>query len=82
MQALGILVIVDIMFRASLDLQLNASFNQRVTVLAPYIDLHQEKLLKSKWALMESRKDYEEVSVYLEKLAKSKNVKLPRPLLR
>lgn len=81
-QIVVIVLIVDTIFRAYIDLQLNASFNQRVTVISPYIDIQQEKILKSQWAQMESRKDYEEVNSLLEELAKNKNVKLPQPLLR
>jgi hypothetical protein len=68
-------------FTGFIDLQLNASFSQRCDVIAPYVDEQEEQILRSKWASMKSRKDYENINQYSEGLAKSKNVNLPKPLL-
>jgi len=63
------------------DLQLNAGFKQRMTILIPHISEQQEKTFRAQWASMRSRKDYENVNRALEQAAKDKGVKLPKPLL-
>jgi len=68
-------------FSAYTDLQLNTSFNQRLNVLAPYIEEHETKLLRSKWATMESRKDFDCVNQYIERLAAENKIVLPKQLL-
>jgi hypothetical protein len=62
------------------DLQLNTSFEQRLTVLSPVIDDSQIKELRSSWASMKCRKDYRLIVDKMETIAKGKNVTLP-PLL-
>ncbi|WP_216295874.1 hypothetical protein [Delftia acidovorans] len=64
------------------DLQLNASFSQRLDALGPYADLMDEKRLKSAWALMKTRDDYEEINSRLDALASRAGVALPPPLYR
>jgi hypothetical protein len=78
---LFVIPILYLTFNAYADLQLNTSFNQRLNVLAPYIDDHDIKLLRSKWASMENRKDFDYVNQYMEKLASEKKVVLPKKLL-
>lgn len=64
------------------DLQLNSSFQQRMTVLAPHITGQEEKELRAVWASMRSRNDYLLLNEHLERLAAEKAVKLPSPLLK
>ena len=71
-----------IAFLAYVDLQLNASFSQRVDALSPYIDPMEERRLRSQWALMKSRADYEQINRRLDELATGANIQLPEPLLK
>lgn len=63
------------------DLQLNASFDQRLTVLAPHITDMQTKQLRARWAQMKSRADYRSIRVQMEGYATVANIRLPEPLL-
>ena len=62
------------------DLQLNASFNQRVTALTPRVTDQQVKELRARWALMEKRSDYLSIVADMERIAKEAGAKLPPPL--
>lgn len=62
------------------ELQLNASFNQRIAVLTAKASDQQIKDLRAAWALMESRKDYETMNSEIQKLEVQLKVKLPAPL--
>jgi hypothetical protein len=64
------------------DLQLNASFSQRLDALGPYIDSAEERDLKSKWALMKTRSDYENINQRLDALAQKASIQIPEPLLK
>jgi hypothetical protein len=64
------------------DVQLNASFNQRLTVLAPRLSEQERKEFLAMWASMTSRQDYERLNARLEQVATSRSVKLPPPLLK
>ncbi len=72
-----LLIVVD----SFVDLQLNTSFNQKINAIAPYITDQEEKILKSHWALMESRQDYELVNKNFQELAIKYKAKLPKDLL-
>jgi len=61
--------------------QLVSSFNQRLTVLSPYITQQQEKEIKSKWATMHGRKDYLDINETMEDYAKQSSITLPRKKL-
>ena len=63
------------------DLQLNASFEQRLHALAPHITDQQVKVLKADWALMTSKSDYLKIKDTMDLLASKANVKLPALLL-
>lgn len=67
-------------FDIYVDLQLNASFSQRLDVLAPHITSQQEKELRASWALMKSRRDYAAINRTIETLASAAAVPLPPPL--
>jgi len=64
------------------DLQLNASFEQRLTVLAPHVEEIEIKRLRAAWAMMRGRDDYLTVNATLESLAAARRVTLPRVLLK
>lgn len=64
------------------DLQLNASFEQRLTVLAPVLSEEEEEGLRAEWASMTSRVDYLEIMRKVEALAQARGVRLPPRLLR
>jgi len=62
------------------DLQLNTSFNQRMTVLAPHLSQEEEEELRAQWALMRSREDYTEVQDLIENKAAKLEIALPASL--
>lgn len=64
------------------DLQLNTSFQQRLTVLAPKIPEQEYKELLASWASMENREDFELIVSRMETLAEHNNIKLPDLLLK
>jgi hypothetical protein len=71
-----------IIFTAYSDMQLNTSFNQRINVVAPYINDHEYKLLKSEWASMVSRKDFEIINNKIEIIARENKIEIPKNLLK
>lgn len=64
------------------DLQLNASFNQRLQVLTPHLSDHQHKTLLASWASMTSKNDYIKIKEEMDQLALQAKTTLPRPLLQ
>ena len=62
------------------DLQLNASFQQRLTVLAPKIDEVEYRELQAVWAGMRSRADFVAVNTRMERLAEQHGIDLPKLL--
>ncbi len=64
------------------DLQLNTSFQQRLTVLGPFLSSQDEKEFRGAWALMESRDDYLKINARMDSLAIKHNIRLPQPLIR
>ena len=71
-----------LLVRQFADLQLNTSFDQRLTVLAPKLTELECKELRAQWASMGSRGDYEEIVSTMETLAEEKDVALPELLLK
>lgn len=69
-----------LMFLAYVDLQLNASFSQRLDALGPHIEQLDERRLKSEWALMRSREDYDRINQHIDQLAIAAKVTVPIPL--
>jgi hypothetical protein len=69
-------------FRALADLQLTTTFEQRVSILAPYLSEQQEEVLYASWAMMTTRSDYEAIIGETQILADQYNIELPRPLMR
>jgi hypothetical protein len=81
-QLLVFLLTFHLIFITYVDLQLNASFKQRLAVLAPYISEEEEELFEAKWALMKNRKDNREINKTMDKIATEMKVKLPELLLK
>jgi len=77
-----VLVILYLLTSVFVDLQLNTSFEQRLTVLAPNISELDYKEIKAAWSNMESRGDYEIIQERMETLAEESGVELPEPLLK
>jgi hypothetical protein len=65
-----------------IDLQLNTSFDQRLTVLAAKVPDQKIKELRAQWAQMKTRTDYLILNESLEKLAYDAGISLPEPLLK
>jgi hypothetical protein len=63
-----------------IELQLNASFNQRMTVLALYATDQQVKEMRAEWALMLDRQDYERINAEMDIVSKKLGFKLPKTL--
>ncbi len=66
-----------ISFLVYVDLQMNASFVQRMTAIKPYITQQEYDLLYSNWALMTSPEDYTNINTQLDKSAQVAEIKLP-----
>ena len=63
------------------ELQLNTSFEQRLTVLAPVISEQENKEIKASWASMKNREDFLTINAKMENLAGQNNIVLPKLLL-
>lgn len=73
-------MIYKLTFIMRVDLQINASFSQRLDALGPYLVNDEEKRLKSAWALMKTRNDYDKIVSKMEEIAIRADIKLPQPL--
>jgi len=62
------------------DLQLNTSFQQRLTVLAPKLTDLEEEELKAAWASMQTRSHYEDIKLQMEEIAREHGITLPKTL--
>ena len=69
-----------IWFDAYADLQMNTSFNQKLTAIAPFIDELEEEKLKSRWSLMSNRDDYLNINETIDSLAILNKIVLPKNL--
>jgi hypothetical protein len=63
-----------------IEFQLNASFNQRMAVLAARASDQDIKDLRASWALMQERSDYEHINQRIAKISAALSIKLPEPL--
>ncbi len=72
---------ISFLVPAAVDLQLNTSFQQRLTVLAAKIPEQEAKELKASWAMMRTRAHYKQIKNRMEALAVQHKVELPRPLI-
>lgn len=62
-------------------LQLNTSFNQRLTVLSPDITDQKFKVFRAQWASMHGRVDFENLNREMDVIAMQKNITLPKLLI-
>jgi hypothetical protein len=77
---LGVVLGLGLFTDDYIELQLNASFNQRTIILASRASEQQIKELRATWAQMESRTDYEHINDEMADIAKSLDIKLPKLL--
>ena len=73
---------IPLITRPYVDLQLNASFQQRLKVLAPIVSELDIRELEADWASMRSRQDYEGIVARMASIALEKGVVLPPLLLK
>ena len=73
---------ISIVITPFTNLQLNTSFQQQLTVLSPKISELERKEIEAEWALMKSRKDFEDISKRMNEIAKKHGVVLPPNLLK
>jgi len=60
--------------------EFNASFNQRLNAVRPYLSEQDEEEIVSSWALMENENDYNKINGNLEKVASENKIVLPKTL--
>ncbi|HJS13923.1 MAG TPA: hypothetical protein VJ795_02545 [Rheinheimera sp.] len=78
--AMFVVLACYMMTRDFIELQLNTSFNQRVTVLAGKAADTEIKEIRADWASMKSRADYEAVTLNMNNIAKRYSIELPEAL--
>jgi len=66
------------MFDLTVNLKLNTSFQQKMTILAPYMSDLEEEHLRGKWASMKNRGDYRIICDTIDQCAHKNDIKLPR----
>jgi len=74
---LMIVTSVMLLYSTMFQLRITTSFTQHLVVLAPYISDQEEKLLRSRWTQMKSKKDFEGLYRDLNKIAKTNGLVLP-----
>ncbi len=79
---LASLVVLQLLTGAYVDLQINTSYKQRSTVLAPFMTDQEEEQLNAKWAGMETRTDYLSIIKSMDSIAQKNNVVLPEVLMK
>ena len=70
------------LFKEYSNLQLNTSFNQKINAISPYINDNEQKVIISKWALMNSKNDYLEIKRNIDNIAKMNHFQLPEELIK
>jgi hypothetical protein len=61
--------------------QMERSFNQRITVLAPAISDDEEEVLRGRFAGLTGRDSYESLTIDMDQMAHAHGLTLPGPLL-
>jgi hypothetical protein len=79
--AFVILLSILIVVSSFVNLQLDTSFRQRLTVLAPALSEMEIRQLEASWAGMRSQGDYNAIVARLEGIARARGVVLPKPLI-
>lgn len=77
-----VIVGISSYFAAYTDLQLNSTFQQRIRLLAPYIDEQKEEYFIALWTSMKTREDYEVIMNEFNTIARTEKIKLPEPLMK
>lgn len=75
--ALSFILLLHTFFLSYTTIQLNMSFDQRLTSIGPYLTDRQEKQLKSEWSLMATKHDFDIINVQLENIARVNKINLP-----
>ena len=75
-------ILLRMSFFIYLDIQLNSSFDQRMMAIRPYIEDRDSHRLRSEWALMQKRQDYERINAKLDEYARKADIVLPTLLYR
>ncbi|OGR03838.1 MAG: hypothetical protein A2520_01465 [Deltaproteobacteria bacterium RIFOXYD12_FULL_53_23] len=75
----GLLILSTLYMAMSvfMDIQLNARFNQRIAALSPYLQEIEIRTMRSKWALMTSREDFDKIEEIVQRYALNNSIKLP-----
>ena len=68
------------MWESYFVLKVHTSFNQHMSILAPYMTEMQQAELRSEWALMNNNADHEVIVKKLNDLAASKGIALKNPI--
>jgi hypothetical protein len=63
------------------EFQATATFDQRLMALEPVISDVQRRTLRSEWAVMRSRADYDRINGQMEELAAKAHLVLPKPFI-
>ena len=80
----GIVVIVLVITdytRMEFSYKMSLSFEQRLTIVAPFLGELEEEEIRASWASMESLGDYISVCDNLETISSKYNISLPEPYL-
>lgn len=78
---LAVIPVLVVTVMSFADLQLNVSFERRLTALAPVLSEQEEEVLRAQWASMMRRSDYVRINQSMEELARTRKVTLPKLLL-
>jgi hypothetical protein len=80
---MGVMVLVNFHYfwGTWFQFKLVTSFDQHIRAVAPYMNDHDEKLLKSRWTQMKSRRDYDKIYEDLRQIAATNNITLPDNLI-
>ncbi len=65
-------------FTEFVNVEMNTSFNQRLTIIAPYITEQEEEQIRADWASMETRLHYAAINSKIESIAIQNKITLPK----
>ena len=72
-----LVIFIYVVTTYTLVFNINTDFEQKIGIIAPYINNEIEEELWSKWYLMESKVDYLNLAQEIEKIAENNDIKLP-----
>ncbi len=70
-----------LMVSAFTKLELNATFNQRILIIAPHVSDQKVKELRASWASMRTGEDFDSLNAEIESIAKEAEIELPPRIL-